>query len=78
MLIGDLRTVAQRVAARATAQQADDDLNGMAPDEFLDPIMSTLMLNPVTLPSSKVNIDRSTIARYAFHCVFFFKSRALQ
>ena len=25
-----------------------------APDEFLDPILSTLMLDPVTLPDSRV------------------------
>lgn len=35
-----------------------------APDEFLDPIMSTLMLDPVILPSSKVTVDRTTIARH--------------
>lgn len=35
-----------------------------APDDFLDPIMSILMLDPVTLPSSHVVVDRSTIARH--------------
>lgn len=35
-----------------------------APDEFLDPIMSTLMIDPVLLPSSKVILDRSTISRH--------------
>ena len=35
-----------------------------APEEFLDPIMSTLMLDPVILPSSKVTVDRTTIARH--------------
>ncbi|KAI0244575.1 Ubiquitin conjugation factor E4 [Massospora cicadina] len=40
--------------------QADVDL-GNIPDEFLDPLMFTLMTDPVTLPSSGVNIDRSTI-----------------
>lgn len=34
------------------------------PDEFLDPIMSTLMADPVILPSSKVIVDRTTIARH--------------
>lgn len=34
---------------------------GEVPDEFLDPLMFTLMKDPVTLPGSKVNIDRSTI-----------------
>lgn len=35
-----------------------------APDEFLDPIMSTLMSDPVILPSSHVTVDRTTIARH--------------
>lgn len=35
-----------------------------APDEFLDPIMSTLMTDPVILPSSHVTVDRTTIARH--------------
>lgn len=34
------------------------------PDVFLDPIMSTLMMDPVLLPSSKMVVDRSTIARH--------------
>lgn len=34
------------------------------PDTFLDPIMSTLMVDPVLLPSSKIVVDRSTIARH--------------
>lgn len=34
---------------------------GEIPDEYLDPLMYTLMEDPVTLPSSKVNIDLSTI-----------------
>lgn len=34
------------------------------PDTFLDPIMSTLMLDPVLLPSSNIIVDRSTIARH--------------
>ncbi len=34
------------------------------PDEFLDPIMSTIMNDPVILPNSGVKVDRSTIARH--------------
>ncbi|KAI0823925.1 ubiquitin conjugation factor E4 [Trametes gibbosa] len=40
--------------------QAEDDL-GEIPDEFLDPLMYTLMRDPVTLPSSRAVLDRSTI-----------------
>ncbi|KAG9010260.1 hypothetical protein FRB94_010788 [Tulasnella sp. JGI-2019a] len=38
----------------------EDDL-GEIPDDFLDPLMYTLMRDPVKLPSSKTTIDRSTI-----------------
>ncbi|KAH9947558.1 ubiquitin elongating factor core-domain-containing protein [Amylocystis lapponica] len=39
---------------------AEDDL-GEIPDEFLDPLMYTLMRDPVTLPSSRAVVDRATI-----------------
>ncbi|KAG5303862.1 ubiquitin conjugation factor E4 [Histoplasma capsulatum G186AR] len=48
-----------RVAKEAD-EQAEEDL-GDIPDEFLDPLVYTLMEDPVILPSSKVSIDRSTI-----------------
>ena len=34
------------------------------PDEFADPIMATLMRDPVILPSSRAVVDRPTIARH--------------
>jgi len=40
--------------------EAEEDL-GEIPDEFLDPLMYTLMRDPVMLPSSKTVIDRATI-----------------
>ncbi|KIJ62650.1 hypothetical protein HYDPIDRAFT_41789 [Hydnomerulius pinastri MD-312] len=45
--------------AKATLE-AEEDL-GEIPDEFLDPLMFTLMRDPVTLPSSRAIVDRSTI-----------------
>jgi hypothetical protein len=35
-----------------------------APEEFLDPLMATLMSDPVELPSSHNIIDRITIKRH--------------
>ena len=35
-----------------------------APDEFLDPLMVTLMEDPVELPGSKTIIDRITISKF--------------
>jgi ubiquitin conjugation factor E4 B len=37
---------------------------GEIPDDFLDPLMSTLMEDPVILPGSKVTVDRSTIMHH--------------
>ena len=42
--------------------EEDEELQlGEIPDEFLDPLMFSLMEDPVILPSSRVSIDRSTI-----------------
>ncbi|KAF6238103.1 hypothetical protein HO173_003737 [Letharia columbiana] len=46
--------------AKEADDQAEEDL-GEVPDEFLDPLMFTLMQDPVILPTSKTSIDRSTI-----------------
>ncbi|KAJ5759716.1 hypothetical protein N7520_006872 [Penicillium odoratum] len=48
------------VEAKALDDQAEEDL-GEIPDEFLDPLMYTLMEDPVILPSSRMSIDRATI-----------------
>lgn len=55
--------MAVRVGRSANLQQLEDELLAEVPDDFLDPIMSTLMTDPVILPSSKQIVDRSTIAR---------------
>lgn len=63
-LIADVQAVALKVAQMASQQQTDDEILAEAPDDFLDPIMSTLMRDPVILPSSHITVDRSTIARH--------------
>lgn len=55
--------------SHADRQQQEEETYADAPDEFLDPIMSTLMLDPVLLPSSNVTVDRSTIARHLLRFV---------
>ncbi|KYR02190.1 U box domain-containing protein [Tieghemostelium lacteum] len=44
-------------------EQLEEEL-GDIPDEFLDPILSTLMTDPVILPASKNTVDRQTILRH--------------
>ncbi|KNC84865.1 hypothetical protein SARC_02925 [Sphaeroforma arctica JP610] len=46
-----------------STQEDDDDL-GEIPDEYLDPIMCTLMKDPVILPTSKNVCDRSIITTH--------------
>ncbi|KAK8783692.1 hypothetical protein V5799_009944 [Amblyomma americanum] len=59
--VGEL---AEKIKRAASQQKQEDEATGDAPDEFLDPIMSTIMIDPVVLPSSGITIDRSTIARH--------------
>lgn len=59
----DLGTLSKRVAELASLQLTDEEILAEAPDDYLDPIMSTLMTDPVVLPSSRKIVDRSTIAR---------------
>ncbi|XP_029770957.1 ubiquitin conjugation factor E4 A isoform X2 [Suricata suricatta] len=56
--------LAERIKSLADLQQQEEETYADACDEFLDPIMSTLMSDPVLLPSSRVTVDRSTIARH--------------
>ncbi|EGV62419.1 Ubiquitin conjugation factor E4 [Yamadazyma tenuis] len=63
----DSKTISRLVefAKNAEKQRLEDENDelelGEIPDEFLDPLMFTLMEDPVILPSSRVSIDRSTI-----------------
>ncbi|KAH9936359.1 ubiquitin elongating factor core-domain-containing protein [Fomitopsis serialis] len=49
-----------KVEEKKATLEAEEDL-GEVPEEFLDPLMYTVMRDPVTLPSSRVVVDRSTI-----------------
>ena len=59
-----MRDVAEKVDRLDKQQKLDQEALTDPPDEFLDPIMSTLMMDPVKLPSSRVTVDRTTIARH--------------
>ena len=58
-----LEAFAARAAAAFASESAAEDLLGEVPDEFEDPIMGTLMTDPLTLPSGNV-IDRSVLERH--------------
>jgi ubiquitin conjugation factor E4 A len=63
-ILNDLNMFAKKVHQTAMQKKEEEEILIDAPEEFLDPIMSTLMVDPVVLPSSKAIIDRPTIARY--------------
>ena len=48
------------IEAKEADDAAEQDL-GEIPDEYLDPLMYTLMEDPVILPASRTTVDRSTI-----------------
>lgn len=62
--VAEVRDFAMRVGRIEHEERQNQEVLADAPDEFLDPIMSTLMNDPVVLPSSKVIVDRTTIARH--------------
>lgn len=50
-----------KAKGEADAEEIDID---DAPEEFLDPVMATLMDDPVMLPSSQTVVDRLTIKKH--------------
>lgn len=63
-LIAEISEFSDKVQAIEQRQKANDEALVNPPDDFLDPILSILMKDPVILPSSKVTVDRSTISRH--------------
>lgn len=59
-----LQYIGQEVRKYGDESQSEDALFQDAPEDFFDPIMGTLMKDPVILPSSKQTVDRATIARH--------------
>lgn len=68
LLAEEMQKVGHAVEEASKAHAEDEDIAADAPEEFLDPIMSHLMTDPVTLPSSKVSVA----AAYFFLILFMF------
>lgn len=60
-VISSLIEFSEKAESKRLAEENEELELGEIPDEFLDPLMFTLMEDPVILPSSKISIDRSTI-----------------
>ncbi|XP_061168185.1 ubiquitin conjugation factor E4 A-like [Saccostrea echinata] len=63
-MINQVDSLRDKIEVLRERQAEDELLYSDAPDEFLDPIMGTLMRDPVILPSSKNIVDRAVIARH--------------
>ncbi|KAJ3309150.1 hypothetical protein HDU76_003712 [Blyttiomyces sp. JEL0837] len=59
--IQNLMDFVQKVEDFIRNDQVEEEELGDVPDEFLDPLLATLMEDPVLLPTSNITIDRSTI-----------------
>lgn len=60
-----LDSVLVKVAeAHASLEQEDEDLGEDIPDEFVDPILQTLMVEPVRLPTSNTVMDLASLKRH--------------
>ncbi|KAF8474888.1 ubiquitin elongating factor core-domain-containing protein [Kalaharituber pfeilii] len=57
----ELAKLAEEVEEVKKREEEGEEELGDIPDEFLDPLMATLMEDPVILPSSRVTVDRGTI-----------------
>ncbi|KAK6463078.1 putative uniquitin chain assembly factor [Scheffersomyces coipomensis] len=60
-IVNGLVDLGERAEKQRLFEENEELELGDIPDEFLDPLMYTLMEDPVKLPSSKISIDRSTI-----------------
>lgn len=63
-MIESFTKLGEKIEEMYRLQQLEELNFDDAPDEYLDPIMSILMEDPVILPNSKKIVDRSTIARH--------------
>ncbi|CAF4301010.1 unnamed protein product, partial [Rotaria sp. Silwood2] len=62
--IDEFLQLGEHIKKIAAEQKEEDAAYDDAPDEYLDPITSILMSDPVMLPSSRTILDRTTIARH--------------
>ncbi|KAF2677222.1 ubiquitin conjugation factor E4 [Lentithecium fluviatile CBS 122367] len=59
--IREWEQLAERIkSAKEMAELEEEDL-GEIPDEYMDPLLATLMEDPVILPTSRQTLDRSTV-----------------
>ena len=70
VMIMQLHQFALKVGEAASKLKTVETTMGDIPEEFLDPILGTVMNDPVTLPNSQVTLDRTSIVRHLLRYVF--------
>nr|POE94305.1 ubiquitin conjugation factor e4 [Quercus suber] len=55
------KTLSDRTAEAKRIEEEEEEDYGDAPEEFMDPLLSDIMKDPVILPTSRNILDRSTI-----------------
>ena len=60
--------VSAAVEKVSATRKEEDDLTSIAPEKYLDPLLSVLMRDPVTLPTSGVSQGRLKIWSLPFIC----------
>ena len=69
-MIMQLHQFALKVGEAASKLKNMETTMGDVPEEFLDPILGTVMNDPVILPNSQVTLDRISIVRHLLRYVF--------
>jgi ubiquitin conjugation factor E4 B len=68
LLVGEsmelLALLETKVAEASKLMAGEEDLYDDAPDEFMDPLLSEFMTDPVVLPTSGNIVDRKTITQH--------------
>ncbi|KAF0531124.1 Ubiquitin conjugation factor E4 [Gigaspora margarita] len=59
--VSELEKFVNEVEETIKSENEDEEELGEVPDEFLDPVLYTIMEDPVILPGSRTTVDRSTI-----------------
>ena len=63
-MVMQLHQFALKVEEAASKLQTMETAMGDIPEEFVDPILGTVMNDPVTLPNSQMTLDRTSIVRH--------------
>ena len=71
VIIMQLQQFALKVTEAANKLETMETTMGDVPEEFLDPLLGTIMNDPVILPNSQVTLDRTSIVRHLLRYVHF-------